>query len=182
MRKIILTLLVFVVVCLCSCSSNETIKSGSFTLECPKDLELVESEDIQNGIYREVHYLTYSGEDKYDRTYLFGQEDNEVFEITLILNEKEPGKTAIDYSSEMRASLTDHGNGGWWTVFSEIENKEDSISFKASPNRKEIQDYGVQYYRFFEKDGGIAVVQITVREDANNKYENTIKQILNSVK
>lgn len=177
--KILILLTMLFLTASCSTSPKEIKKIGSFTYECPSNISLEEKSVIENENYVEIHYLTYKGNKKYERTYLFGQTEDEVFEVTIYLKNKEKEKTISDYDNELRASLT---NGGFWTVFDEIENKPDSKCFKATLNHKETQDYGVQYYRLYEKEGKLAVIQITVREEANKQYKSTLITILKSVK
>ena len=166
------------VVASCSNYSKKTVKTGTFSFECPDKIVLEEMTVNYHESYEELHYLVNKGNVKYDRTYLFGQDDNEVFEMTLYLINKEE-KTINDLCEELRSSLNKEG---FWTIYKEIENKSDNISFKVSLNRKEIQDYGVQYYRFFEKADKFALVKITIREDADSQYEEVIRSLLKSVR
>lgn len=180
MKKITVMLIMLMMTGLCSCSKDKTVKVGSFELKCPKDIVLKEDEVEQIEEFRERRFLKYRSEEKYDRKYLFGQEDDEVFEITIVHSDIENDMTVKEYSDYSKAGLIK--NSGMWTILSDIENTDDSVTFKALPNHKEIQDYGVQYYRYFVKDGGIVVVNITVREDADEKYGSIIKEIILSVK
>jgi len=166
---------------LCSCSSNETIKCGSFDLAYPKDIDLRQKEASKVDSYRENYvYACYDDAAAYERNFLFSEEEDCVFTMELIYADLAQGDDIKKYASDMRASLMSHDR--IWTLQSVIEEKDDSIIFKAAPYRKEIEDHGVFYCRYFLKDDGVGFARIIVREEADDKYGKIIESILKKLK
>ena len=176
MRKIISGILIlFLGAVLISCCSDERLKLGTFTLRYPSNLNISEISCEAPETYQEYHYLQCLEKDAaYKKEFL--SEDECVFEVYAILNEAIDGKTIENYTNERRASLVK--NDGIWSVFSTIEETEESIITRAAPNHEEIQDMGVRYFRFFRKDKGIALIEVIVREEADEKYRSAIETIL----
>lgn len=167
---------------LCSCSSNKTIKCGSFDLTCPKDIDLKQKEASKVDFYRENYvFVCYDDTVSYERNFLFSEEEEDcVFTMDLIYADLAQGDDIKKYASDMRASLMNHD--GIWTLQSVIEEKDDSVIFKAAPYRKEIEDHGVIYCRYFLKGDGVGFACIFVREEADDKYGKIIESILKKLK
>ena len=166
---------------LCSCSSNKTIKCGSFDLAYPKDIDLKQKEASKVDSYRENYvFACYDDAAAYERNFLFSEEEDCVFTMELIYADLAQGDDIKKYASDMRASLMNHD--GIWTLQSVIEEKDDSVIFKAAPYRKEIEDHGVIYCRYFLKDDGVGFARIIVREEADDKYGKIIESILKKLK
>ncbi len=177
--------LILLMMTLSSCSSKKTVTAGSFTFDCPKDMELTIAEDVEvPDVYRDVQALSYTnGKEEYgERSFLLSPDDPHlIFHMSMIWAEPEEGYTLSDLNDMKRAGL--QKNDGTWTVFTQIEKKDDSIILRAAPNKKtEIQDFGVYYYRWFSKDDGIGYVELYVREDADAKYRDAIETILKTMK
>ncbi len=99
--------------------------------------------------------------------------------MELILSDLIEGDDIKEYASNVRASLMK--NDGIWTIQSVIEEKDDSIFFRAAPYKEEIQDNGIHYYRHFLKDKGARFSHIIVREEADDQYRKLIDTILKSL-
>ena len=179
-------LMVIICMSLFSCSSKKTVTAGSFTFDCPKDMEWIITEDVEvPDVYRDVQYLMYSNEkEEYgERSFIRSPDDPHfILDMEMIWVKPEEAPYTLSELNDMkRAGL--QKNGGTWTVFTQIEKKEDSIILRAAPYQKtEIQDYGVWYYRWFDKEDGTGYVELYVREDADAKYQDIIVSILKSIR
>ena len=181
----ILFLLLLLVMDLFSCSSKKTMTVGSFTFDCPKDMDLTIKEDVEvPDVYRDVQALSYTNEkEEYnERSFILSPDDPHlIFHMSMFWAKPEEGYDLSDFNDMKRAAL--QKNGGTWTIFNQIEKTEDSIILRAAPYQKtEIQDYGIYYYRWFRKDDGIGYAELFVREDAEVKYRDAIEMILKSMK
>ena len=156
-------------------------KCGSFDLAYPKDIDLKQKEASKVDSYRENYvFACYDDAAAYERNFLFSEEEDCVFTMELIYADLAQGDDIKKYASDMRASLMNHDR--IWTLQSVIEEKDDSVIFKAAPYRKEIEDHGVIYCRYFLKDDGVGFARIIVREEADDKYGKIIESILKKLK
>ena len=103
-----------------------------------------------------------------------------VFEMAVLIDPGEDGLSIEDYTKARLKSLS--GNNNIWSVISTIEKKEDSIITRAAPYYEAVQDMGVHYFRFFKKDDKVALIDITVREEADEKYRKAVETILKTAK
>ncbi|MBR3358506.1 MAG: hypothetical protein IKG46_11885 [Solobacterium sp.] len=100
--------------------------------------------------------------------------------MAVLIDPGEDGLSIEDYTKARLKSLS--GNNNIWSVISTIEKKEDSIITRAAPYYEAVQDMGVHYFRFFKKDDKVALIDITVREEADEKYRKAVETILKTAK
>ncbi len=169
---------------LLSCSSKVTkvtMTFGSFTFDCPNSMRWASAVFEVPDTYRdEQHLYFFDDNEEYVKNFVFaGGDQRVVFTMTMIWTEPEEGLTLADYNSNRRAHLLKEGI---WTIISQIEETENSIILRAAPYKERIQDYGVQYTKWFKKDDWMGYVNLIIREEADAKYRNVIEGILKSVK